>query len=236
MISEQKTVVKIKANDLSGRALLSLRAEKYIDRVILTVKESDARESVFPIAVNGEKVEYEFRIENPVLWSVSSPFLYDYSLDVIYNDGSEKISGKFGFRNLSANGKEICLNGRPLFIRGYIRGVAAHEHANNCGLSAEEFYRKNIRNAKKFGFNFVRFHSLVPDETFFRIADEEGILVHIEMRLPDDIYNNLREMPESGGIFVPDEYVLSTVEKLYNHPSLCVYCIGNEIKDAGSGN
>lgn len=235
MITETRTVVKIKSNDLSGNAVLSLRAEKTVENVILTVKESSEKEFKFVYSVKGKSAEYGFCVDKPILWTLTSPFLYGFNLDILFGDGQrENVSGRFGFRNISENGKEILLNGKPLFIRGFIRGAAAHEHSDNCGLSEKEFYRKNVRAAKKYGFNFVRFHSVVPDDTFFDVADEEGMLVHIEMRLPDDIYDNLREMPESGGIFVSDEYVAYITEKFYNHPSLCVYCIGNEIKDAGA--
>ena len=232
MITRQNnTTIKINATDLSGKGLLEIFAQNAIQKAVFCVKE-ETTERVFEFIYDGSgnEMREEFFIENPLLWNLSSPHLYTYTLTVFFDGEEEKTEGKFGFRNFSTNGKEICINGTPLFIRGFIRGAAAHDHSNNCGLTEEEFYRKNIRAAKKFGFNFVRFHSVVPSETYVRVADEEGILVHIELRLPEDIYNNLREMTTTGNMLVPDEYVVETVRKLYNHPSLCVYCIGNEIK------
>lgn len=230
-----RTVIKIKADNTRGRGRVYVTARSAITRVRLHVKErGTAREFSFEFAGRGNGADGGFSIDKPLLWSVTHPHLYDYTAEIASGAGTEVLSGSFGFRRLSVNKKNVCLNGTPIFIRGYIRGATAHDHANNCKLSEEEFYRKNIRAAKKFGFNLVRFHSVVPSEAFFKVADEEGMLVHIEMRLPDDIYNNLREMQTSGDVLVPDEYVESVVNTLYNHPSLCVYCIGNEIKDASA--
>lgn len=157
----------------------------------------------------------------------------NFEITVFYEQGSECVSGKFGIRTISVDkNRYICLNGRPVFIKGYIRGATAHDHANLEGLAPEEFYRKNIREAKRFGFNLVRFHSVVPDEAFLKAADEEGLLVHVELRPPNDIYDNLSEMVTSGNVIVEDSYILKVMNAYYEHPSLAVYCIGNEIKRA----
>lgn len=231
MISKQNVVVKISANNLNGHGKLRISAQKKFEKISFAVVEPVSGKSfIFAFKNNDCVFEGDFYINNPRLWSVSTPNLYSYALKITYKDGEDVLEGNFGFRSLSTNGKEVCLNGTPIFIRGFIRGATAHDHSNNCGLSLEEFYRKNIRAAKSFGFNFVRFHSVVPDETYFKVADEEGILVHIELRMPDDIYNNLREMTSTGNMLVPDEYIREVICRLYNHPSLCVYCIGNEIR------
>ena len=231
MITSKGTVIKINANDVSGKGKLTVIAEKPIQKIVFGVaEETTQRSSVFTYTCDRTKFEGGFIVKEPLLWNVSTPHLYTYALRIVYEDEEEIAEGKFGFRSISTNGKEICINETPVFIRGFIRGATAHDHDNNCGLSEEEFYRKNIRQAKRFGFNFVRFHSVVPSETYFKVADEEGILVHIELRMPDDIYNNLREMTTTGNMLVSDEYLVEVIHRLYNHPSLCVYCIGNEIR------
>lgn len=177
--------------------------------------------------LSSSEIKIDFKIENPHLWYLSDPYLYHYSLML----DNKIVNGTFGIRKISTSSKYITLNDIPIFVRGYIRGIEAHDHKNNCNLSEEEFYRKNIRTAKKFGFNLVRFHSTIPSETFFKVADEEGILVHIEMRPPHDIYNNLEEMVKTKSDFIDPCFIKETVDKLYNHPSFAVYCLGNEIKN-----
>lgn len=229
------TIVKIYADE-NGNGRVAVIAEKPVRKVVLDISArfSDRK---YRFEFSGEEktiVNRLFAIKNAAAWSVAHPNLYDFCTEISFADGKEVVKGSFGCRSISQNGKNVCLNGSPIFIRGYIRGATAHDHSNNCRLSKEEFYRKNIKAAKTYGFNLVRFHSVVPDEEFFKAADEEGMLVHIEMRMPDDIYNNLREMQTSGNVLVPDEYIEKVVNDYYNHPSLCVYCIGNEIKDASA--
>lgn len=60
------------------------------------------------------------------------------------------------------------------------------------------------------------------------------MLVHVELRPPHDIYNNLEEMVTTGNAIVPEEFLEEVVDKCFNHPSFAVYCVGNEIKKASS--
>lgn len=236
MLSKNNTILKINTANLQGNASLFVSCEKEILSLSLEVKElCGARAFKFTFLGNGNSLSGSFGIPDPRLWSYQTPDLYAYRADLAFADGSaETIEGRFGFRTISTDGKHVCLNGTPVFIRGFIRGATAHDHSNTCALSEEEFYRKNIRAAKRFGFNFVRFHSVVPNETYFKVADEEGILVHVELRKPEDIYNNLREMTNTGNMVVPDDYLRETTRRLFEHPSLCVYCIGNEIRNLAS--
>lgn len=234
MITENKTVIKIITNSLDGNGVLSVVSAEEILKIQFNVHSpTDGQTKSFCFEGNGKHLESAFYVGEPVLWSTDTPNLYNFEITVFYEQGSECVSGKFGIRTISVDkNRYICLNGRPVFIKGYIRGATAHDHANLEGLAPEEFYRKNIREAKRFGFNLVRFHSVVPDEAFLKAADEEGLLVHVELRPPNDIYDNLSEMVTSGNVIVEDSYILKVMNAYYEHPSLAVYCIGNEIKRA----
>ena len=233
MITKKDTIVKIRSNNLDGKGVLNICSQSPINTVELFISAPDGKEFAFVYPASGNCFVGTFALENASLWSVNEPNLYKYCVEI--NGGEESVFGSFGFRELSTNGKEICLNGTPLFVRGYIRGTTAHDHQNNAKLTLDEFYRKNISAAKKFGFNLVRFHSVVPDEAFLRAADELGLLVHIELRPPHDLYNNLEEMVTSGSDIVPIDFLKDVINRLYEHPSLAVYCIGNEIKNLTRG-
>lgn len=230
MISENNTIIKVTSNDLTGRVVFDVQTNKEIKNISVTILFNNK------VVTNKESKDSEFivNINNPQFWSVNRPNLYSYEMVIDYGNDKETIKDRFGIRKISTNKKYVCINDTPIFVKGYIRGVEAHDHKNNCGLTEEEFYRKNIKTAKSFGFNLVRFHSTIPSETFFKVADEEGILVHIEMRPPHDIYNNLEEMINTRNDFISEEFICNTVNSLYNHPSLLVYCLGNEIKNLSS--
>ena len=230
---KNKTVIKIRSR-VNGSVKLEIKSEKEISKMkFAVIKDGDFRLLIESEVNSATVFTGESKVENPRLWSISSPELYEYTTEIVYADGEkETLTGKFGFREISTDSKNILLNGKPLYVRGFIRGAKAHDHANLSGLPLKEFYAKNLKEAKKFGFNFVRFHSVVPEEELFQAADEAGILVHVELRPPHDIYNNLEEMVTTGRAIVPEEFLEETVNKYFNHPSLCVYCVGNEIKKA----
>ena len=233
---KQIAIVKIDSTNTSGYGKVFVESHKKIKAVGFEITDrTNYRKKISYDACGNEKFSGDFYIKNPILWSLTEPYLYIYRLDITYSDGEqEEHCGRFGFRKIGQNGKNITINDKPVYIRGYIRGAKAHDHANLLGLSLKDFYLKNLRQAKKFGFNYVRFHSVVPEEELFEAADEVGMLVHVELRPPHDIYNNLEEMITTGSAIVPEEFLKETVDKYFNHPSFAVYCIGNEIKRARS--
>ena len=229
----KNVIVKIRSR-LNGSVKIETKAKKPFDKAEIVVKKDNKVVFRNEYAINPtDFFVCDFFIENRLPWSLSDPELYEYQIEIAYADGEkERVCGRFGFREIGENGKNITINGKPVYIRGYIRGAKAHDHANLLGLPLKDFYLKNLRQAKKFGFNYVRFHSVVPEEELFEAADEVGMLVHVELRPPHDIYNNLEEMVTTGNAIVPEEFLRETVDKCFNHPSFAVYCIGNEIKRA----
>ena len=235
MITERNTIIKIKSDNLSGSGTLSVTAERVISKIkFSTIEKTTGKEEVFSFLCDKNAFSGEFRISKPRIWSVENPELYGFKISIKYADKdveSERAEGAFAFRKIKSENDGFYLNGKRIFIRGYIRGATAHEHSDNCKLGEKEFYRKNIRAAKKFGFNLVRFHSYIPSDKFFEVADEEGMLVHYEFRVPESKYNNLEEMLVTNTKFAGKDKIGRLIDLFYNHPSLVEYCIGNEIKE-----
>ncbi|MFH1477093.1 MAG: glycoside hydrolase family 2 TIM barrel-domain containing protein [Verrucomicrobiota bacterium] len=156
------------------------------------------------------------------MWTPERPVLY------FLKAGKAKL--RFGYNDITTNSDRVLVNGAVFYFRGYIRGIAAHDHPNLTGASKREFYRKNILQAKKYGFNLVRFHSTIPDEEFVNQADELGLFVHIETG-----YNY--EFDDKGlktKIAVNAAKWRDTIVRFRNHPSLAIFCLGNEMHNAGS--
>lgn len=156
-------------------------------------------------------------------WSPGQPQLYEMRC----ND-SEAV--RFGHCELSTMGNErILLNGVARYLRGYIRGIVAHDHPNMTGGSSKEACLKNISQAKKYGFNLVRFHSTVPSVEFVEAADELGMLIHAEIGFAYE-YD---EHGQKKKISMDNQNWLNVIRRYRNHPSLAVFCIGNEMHNAG---
>ncbi len=230
MISSKNTVLRIVAGKVDepfsvriiGDAAVKSAAWQVFDKAGAVVCEGASSSANF---------EGSFEAS---AWSVERPTLYTIKLKIEYENGErEELSDRFGFRYFNADEKNIYLNGFPFYMRGYIRGCAAHEHENNCNLSEYEFYKKNILMAKSYGYNTIRFHSVVPSEECFRAADDLGILIHIEIRKVNDNYDNIREMLLGKNDFISDDELMEIINSLYNHPSFMVYCVGNELRFPG---
>lgn len=235
MITEKGTILKITAGKPEEGVKAEIAAERKIVSCSWQIKDADGE-----VAAKGEgelldKKVNIFTVFNARMWSVEKPYLYALEAELGYNDGScEKITDRFGFRYFSCDENYIYLNGYPFYMRAYIRGAAAHEHENNCNLSEYEFYEKNIKTAKEYGFNAIRFHSVIPPRACFEAADKLGILIHVETRKDkQDDYDNLYEMLYGKNDFVSNEKIEEIINTLYNHPSFMVYCVGNEIKNPG---
>ncbi len=155
-------------------------------------------------------------------WSIDEPNLY-----TAYCEDGEQVFGYSSIRTFQ--NKQVLLNDAPIYLRGFIRGIVAHDHPNMTGLSDYEAAKKNISQAKKYGFNLVRFHSTIPTEDFMRAADELGILVHIEIGFAYDYDSdgNKQNLSVNNGEWE------NTILKYRNHPSLAICCIGNELHNSG---
>src|SRR3989339_125842 len=183
-------------------------------------------------------VRFTVAIENVTPWTPNNPFLYSLRLELQVHDKKVEVEQKFGMRKFHIANRRIYLNNEPFYIRGFIRGREAHDHPNLLGLSEREYFEKNIRMAKVFGFNFVRFHSKVPSRECFEAADELGFLIHVEIRKYYGKYQkerHLEDMDLKKGILplVDPVHWENTIKRIRNHASLMVYCLGNEIHSPG---
>ena len=140
-------------------------------------------------------------------WSPESPKRYELALET----GAGVYRQLFGLRRLLADGEKLRLNGRPV----YLRGVTEHCYfPPSTHLPRDlDYYRMITAKRKELGFNFVRFHTFVPPVEYFEATDELGMLVHVES--PN---------------FVSEIEYAAIVAFARRHPSVVIYCTGNETR------
>lgn len=153
-----------------------------------------------------ESGDFSFDTDGLDCWSPENPKLYQLKLMV--NDGS--ICRDFGVRKLKVDGVHFRLNNRPYFLAGICEHCYFPEtiHPNHDYV----YYRSIIRTIKELGFNFIRFHTYVPEEEYMRAADELGILIQIECP------NN-----------TTDQEWEEIIKFCRRHTSVVIYCSGNEL-------
>ena len=91
-----------------------------------------------------------------------------------------RIPNTLVFAKLTTQGEQLLLNGEPICLRG----------ALSWGWNAETiapFYtpeqvREEIRRVRDLGFNLIKL-CLLPNQTYYEIADEEGMLLWQEWPL-----------------------------------------------------
>lgn len=117
-----------------------------------------------------------FSISEAELWSPENPRLYQFSV----RHGDTKLTEPVGFRTVRTKGREILLNGRPVFLRG----ICIHEEYPIEGggrVTTDSQRRQLLTWAKDLGCNFVRLAHYPHHERMTRLADEMGILVWSEV-------------------------------------------------------
>ena len=109
------------------------------------------------------------------LWNPENPKLYAVQIQ----HGEENIKDEIGFRAIETRGKQLLLNGKPIFLRG----VCAHEEAAytnrraTCAADADTL----INWAKSMNCNFLRLAHYPHNEHAIREAERQGMLLWEEI-------------------------------------------------------
>ena len=171
-------------------------------------------------------------VPSPLLWSVEHPNLYRVVTEVW--DGGERIDDletSFGIRSLALDPIDgLRINGEAVKLRG------ACIHHDNGVLGAAAIRRaedRRIEILKQAGFNAVRASHNPLSITMIEACDRLGMLVIDETF---DMWTTAKNNFDYSLSFPEwwERDVESLVAKDFNHPSVIVYSIGNEVLDAGN--
>ena len=170
-------------------------------------------------------------IPDAELWSDETPNLY--TIKVVLKQGGEILDeaiDSFGIRTIEWDAKKgFQVNGKTVKLRG---GCIHHDHGilGACAYDKAEYRR--VKKLKEFGFNAIRYSHNPAGKNFLDVCDELGIYVLDETfdqwKLPQSAYDYAMHFEKEW-----HKDVEALVSKDYNHPSVVMYCIGNEITDTG---
>ena len=178
----------------------------------------------------GEKAVME--IENPALWWPNG--LGDqplYTVTVELGDGLDSWSRRIGLRTLTVTRKKDqwgesfshCVNGVDVFAMGadYIPEDNLLPRVN------PERTRRLLEDAKAANMNCVRVWGggYYPDDFFYDICDELGLLVWQDFMFACAVYNLTEDFEEN----IKAEFV-DNVRRLRHHASLALWCGNNEME------
>lgn len=122
--------------------------------------------------------EYEasLSVENPVLWNVRDAHLYDIVIRVTDRDGRllDEYTDRIGLRTVEVKGREILINGKPVYLKGY----GKHEDFSILGRTFNySVARRDFECMKWNGANCFRTSHYPYADEWYRMADEEGFLI-----------------------------------------------------------
>lgn len=109
-------------------------------------------------------------------WSPGDPHLYT----VTVRGGGDETTDRIGFRTLEVRGREVLVNGAPV----YFCGISMHEEAFGPEATravSQAEARALLAEAKSMGCNFVRLAHYPHADHTARIADEMGIMLWSEI-------------------------------------------------------
>ncbi len=206
---------------------IELSAEEEETEIVTQVCASDGK-----ILAQGIGKNCEITIPDAKLWSAETPELYEVCV-FLKKDGKiiDEHREKTGIRQLAWSAeKGLCVNGKTVKLRG---GCIHHD---NGPLGACSFYSAELRRVKKMkrmGFNAIRYSHNPAGKAFLDACDEAGMYVIVEAF---DAWKG-KMLDYDYGIYFEQEWekdLHDMIAVAYNHPSVVIYCIGNEISDTGT--
>ena len=172
--------------------------------------------------------------EEARLWWDDDPYLYDAAFVLRQNDQVvDTLKQRIGLREIAIEGKNILLNGTPVFLRGYV-DCCIFPLTGYPSWNLED-YRRQFQIARSYGFNHVRLHSWTAPEPFWQAADEAGMLVQAELPNWTRLYGvSEQEPPQDMHEYLRREleYIVTALQ---SHPSWVLFSNGNELIDTPSG-
>lgn len=151
-------------------------------------------------------------------WSPESPRLYLVEVRA----ETDSVKDVIGFRTIAVKGRDILLNGEPVFLRG----ISIHEEkpGPDGGRAWSKAQARELLGwALDLGCNFVRLAHYPHDEHMVRMADELGLMVWAEV----PVYWNVA-FGEPATLENAKQQLSEMITRDRNRASIVLWSIGNE--------
>ncbi len=196
---------------------------------------SCAAEAEFPISLAGgmkEAVSQRLNVHNPQSWSDETPQLYRCEVRLLRGEAlCDRAEDAFGIRVLQLDSlRGLQVNGKAVKLRG---ACIHHDHGVLGAVTHYGSEYRRIKKLKEAGFNAIRMAHHPASPVLLRACDELGMYVMDEAF---DMWTRPKKDNDYSLHF--DQWwrkdIAAMVEKNYNHPSVILYSLGNEIPEIGA--
>jgi len=168
-----------------------------------------------------------FNIRNAHLWhGRKDPYLYSCKAELIENgEVIDTVSTRFGCRSFEVDpDRGFILNGEEYPLRG----VSRHQDRWGIGNALlPEHHIEDMDLICEVGATTIRLAHYQHDQFFYDLCDERGLVIwaeipYISNHMPSGRENTISQMKE-------------LIVQNYNHPSIVVWGLSNEISMNGAG-
>ena len=195
------------------------------------------KEGTKNVNLSGNEVmqqELTFEIDQPHLWNGrQDPFLYQAEVTLFRNGQMvDRVTQPLGLRFYRIDpDKGFFLNGKHLPLQG----VCRHQDRSEVGNALRpQHHEEDVALMLEMGVNAVRLAHYPQATYFYDLMDKNGIIVWAEIPfVGPDGYN------DKGFVDLPafrangKEQLKELIRQHYNHPSICVWGLFNELTELG---
>lgn len=221
--------------DVTVASTSSRRETVDVAVTLLDAEGAEVARGSVPVTVDANdrsRSRQRLYVRAPRLWSAESPTLYSAAVELVADGAAiDDTSASFGIRRLQVDPVHgLRVNGEVVKLRG------ACVHHDNGILGAATFgdaEERRVRLLKEAGFNAIRSSHNPMSVAMLEACDRLGVYVMDETF---DMWTS-NKMPHDYSLHFTEWWerdVESMVAKDFNHPSVIMYSIGNEIPETGS--
>lgn len=208
----------------------------------LTVRLSDGKKTVkeetrkLSIAGGTPSIQQEvvLELERPHLWNGhQDPFLYQAEISLSHKGETiDRVTQPLGLRFYRIDpDKGFFLNGKHLPLRG----VCRHQDRSEVGNALHtQHHDEDVALMLEMGVNAVRLAHYPQATYFYDLMDKYGMIVWAEIP-----FIGPGGYADKGFVDSPSfrangkEQLKELIRQHYNHPSICVWGLFNELKESG---
>ena len=219
-----KVTPEIKGADASVEVEVFLTNAAADQKLVYTVKDAEGKEVAKTETAAGE-TKAVLSIPAVHLWNgKKDPYLYTAEVALVSGEETvDAVSTRFGCRTFEIDPERgFILNGE----RYPLHGVSRHQDRPHIGnaLTHKE-HKEDIELILEMGANTIRLAHYQHDQYIYDLCDETGLVLwaeipYISKHLPNGRENTISQMKE-------------LIIQNYNHPSIVVWGLSNEITMGG---
>lgn len=184
------------------------------------------------IIASKEGFSFELEIPNVKLWDEDNPNLYEAHILLFDQDKLvDETSEKFGVRHIEWDASfGMKINGNVVLLRG---GCVHHDN----GILGSKAYRdteyRKVRLLKEAGYNAIRSSHNMCSKVMLEACDEYGVYMMDEFT---DMWTQHKQKHDYATYFKDwyEKDLTALVNRDYNHPSMIMYSIGNEVGESAT--